>query len=143
VNVAKAARLRQCGDTAEAQRFDETADHVGAFAKPSSQSTQPVPIRAELIGSDQCSALGITVCGSAPVLNLCRRLLAAGHDPGCPLHACRGDTVALVVRSIGEAARLRVASHGVGFECVAACTGASPVAENEAAFAGGRAGDPP
>jgi hypothetical protein len=34
----------------------------------------------------------------------------------------------LRVRSIGEAAQLRVASHGVGFERLPGCTGASPIA---------------
>jgi hypothetical protein len=33
--------------------------------------------------------------GHAPVLGLCRALLAAGYDPRRPLHAYRGDTVAL------------------------------------------------
>ena len=39
------------------------------------------PIRAELTGSNLCSALGITARAAAPVLALCRQLVAAGHDP--------------------------------------------------------------
>ena len=73
-------------------------------------------IRAELIGSNRCAALGITVSATAPVLALCRQLIAAGHDPGLPLEAWRGPILCLRVRSIGEAAELRLATHGGGFE---------------------------
>jgi len=41
--------------------------------------------RAELVGDDSCSALGITVRSSSPVLALCRKLVDAGHDPATPL----------------------------------------------------------
>jgi hypothetical protein len=78
-------------------------------------SKKAVPIHAVLIGSDQCEALGITVCDAAPVLGLCRALVAAGHDPELPLHAHRGDVLALRVRTIGEAAQLSIAGDGVGF----------------------------
>jgi hypothetical protein len=72
------------------------------------------PIRAELIGSDRCEAEGITACGCAPVLQLCRELVAAGFNPACPLEAWRGETLCLRIRAIGEAARLTVADdrHG-------------------------------
>jgi len=73
-------------------------------------------IRAELIGSNRCAALGITVSATAPVLALCRQLIAAGHDPGLPLEAWCGPILCLRVRSIGEAAELRLATHGGGFE---------------------------
>jgi hypothetical protein len=59
--------------------------------------------------------LGISVCDAAPILGLCRALVAAGHDPQLPLHAYRGDVLALRVRSIGEGAQLAVAGDGVGF----------------------------
>ena len=72
----------------------------------SNHSTQI--IRAELIGSDRCSALGMDVRSSAPVLALCRALLTAGEDPNRPLHAYRGDVPCLGVRSIGEGARLTI-----------------------------------
>src|SRR6516164_9622984 len=62
-----------------------------------------------------------------PVLALCRELIAAGHDPSRPLHAYRDGVLALRIRSIGEAARLRVATHGVGFESAQECTTASPM----------------
>lgn len=81
------------------------------------------PIRAELSG-DTFSALGHEVVGAAPVIGLCAVLVASGHDPGRGLHAFRGGTLALRVRSIGEAARLRVAPHGVGFERLPGCTAA-------------------
>jgi hypothetical protein len=76
---------------------------------------QPVPIRAGLIGSDRCEAEGISVCTAAPVLALCRKLVAAGHDPQRPLHAYRGNVLALRVRSIGEGAQFAIAGDGVGF----------------------------
>jgi hypothetical protein len=62
-------------------------------------------IHGELIGDDRAVALGIQAQSSAPVLALCRALVAAGHDPASPLR----------VRSIGEAADLQVNSKGTGF----------------------------
>jgi hypothetical protein len=93
-------------------------------------------IRAELIGSDECTAAGLTISGRAPVLALCRQLIADGYDPGLSLEVWRGPVLCLRVRSIGEAAQLRVATHGGGFErsraCAAGCTAALPVGENAA-----------
>jgi hypothetical protein len=83
------------------------------------------PVRAELTGSDRCCALGIETRG---VLDLCRKLVAGGHDPTLALEAYRGDILCLRVSSIGEGARLRIASHGVGFEPLRGSTRASPVA---------------
>ena len=95
---------------------------------------QQAKIRAELIGSDECTAAGLTISGGAPVLALCRQLIADGYDPGLPLEVWRGPVLCLRVRSIGEAAKLRVATHGDGFErrrgCAGECTAASPVREN-------------
>jgi hypothetical protein len=71
--------------------------------------------KAELIGADCAAALGIEAHGSSPVFALCRALVEAGHDPATPLEAYRGETLALRVESIGQAAKLRVAPHGVGF----------------------------
>ena len=42
------------------------------------------------------------MCGYAPVLDLCRELLAAGFNPASPLEAWRRETLCLRVRSIGE-----------------------------------------
>src|SRR5215831_11859210 len=49
-----------------------------------------IPINATLTGSDCCEALDITARGRAPVLDLCRALVAAGRDPCRPLYAYRG-----------------------------------------------------
>ena len=82
-------------------------------------------IVGQLVGSDIATALGLTAQSSSPVLLLCRELVAAGYDPATPMHVVRGDTLALIVRSIGEAIRLRIGSHGVGFEADPQC-GARP-----------------
>ena len=66
------------------------------------------PIRAEIVGADQCHAEGFGVRSAAPVLAVCRKLIAAGLDPGRSLHAFRGNVLCLVVRRIGEAARFVV-----------------------------------
>jgi hypothetical protein len=78
-----------------------------------------IPIRATLVGSNCCEALGITARGYAPVLDLCRALVKADHDPRRPLHAYRGDVLALKVRSIGEGARLTVREDRAGPRFVA------------------------
>lgn len=75
-------------------------------------------IRAELSESDRASALGIDVQAPAAVLTLCRKLVAAGHDPAEPLEAYRGETLCLRVRSIGEGANLEVNRFGTGFKSV-------------------------
>src|SRR5262249_58525627 len=69
---------------------------------------------ADLVGSDICTAPGIIARSYAPVLALCRRLIEAGIDPGRPLHVYRGDTLALVVRSIAEGATLAVEDNHLG-----------------------------
>jgi len=66
------------------------------------------PLRAELLGSNTCAAGSIVCTGNAPVLALCRQLLAAGVDPDMALEVFRGATVALRVRAIGAAATLTV-----------------------------------
>ena len=63
-------------------------------------------IKADITSASTCVAEGITANGTAPVLALCRKLIAAGYDPALPLHAYRGDTLALKVCSIGEGAHL-------------------------------------
>jgi hypothetical protein len=81
-----------------------------------------LPLRAELdelrlpgrrySRRPRVSAAGIEVVatrqGDAVVCALCRRLVEAGHDPAMPLEVYRGSTLALRVRSIGEAAGLTV-----------------------------------
>jgi hypothetical protein len=73
------------------------------------------PLRGELAGSHRCTANGFTANGPTPVLALCRELLAAGHDPTTPLEIYRGATLALRIRSMGEAAALELNSEGTGF----------------------------
>lgn len=68
-------------------------------------------IRAELIGSETAHADGITTHGPAPLVMLCRKLVAAGIDPDQALIAWRDHTLCLIVRSIGAAARLTVDEH--------------------------------
>ena len=72
-------------------------------------------IRAELAWSDTATALGTVACEASPVLALCRMLVAAGVDPATPMEAWRGETLCLSVRSIGEAAEMRVNPKGTGF----------------------------
>jgi hypothetical protein len=110
--------------------FSDSSSHRGkenekVLYRDPQGAPQPDVIRATLSGDDIATALGITTQSSAPVLALCRQLVAAGHDPATPMHAYRGDTLALKIRSIGEAARLRIGSHGVGFEADPGC-GARP-----------------
>ena len=99
------------------------------------RSDIPNAICAELIGSDSASAASISVTAYGPVLELCRRVIDAGHDPATPLYAYRGPTLCLKVRSIGEAARLRISPAGVGFKRLPPPhgSGASPIAQKRGA----------
>jgi hypothetical protein len=65
-------------------------------------------IRAEISSDTIATSCGITVHTGSPVLAICRQLVAEGADQTASLQAFRGDKLALTVRSIGEAARLRV-----------------------------------
>ena len=89
-----------------------TTDHHTAKLWP---AARPATIRAKLIGSDACNALGIVAHGNTLVLASCRKLIDTGIDPATTLQAYRGDMLCLVVHSIGEAAGLRVNPHGTGF----------------------------
>jgi hypothetical protein len=71
-------------------------------------------IIATIIGSDTCTAEGITVRAAAPVLAMCRKLIEAGYDPALPLHAYRGDVLCLKIKSIGEGAKWTVADRPSG-----------------------------
>jgi hypothetical protein len=101
------------------------------------------PIRAEIVGSDSCSALGIEARASAPVLALCRNLLAAGLDPDAAVEAYRAGTLALRVRSIGEGALLTVEDNRFGTPVLrpwrdrdAGVGAAPPIRQNGAAGTG-------
>ena len=66
------------------------------------------PIRAELIGSDQCNAGGLSITGTAPILAVCRALIEAGCAPTTALQAWRGTTLCLSVRTLAEGAKLAI-----------------------------------
>jgi hypothetical protein len=89
-----------------------TADVIGAQAAPRGRAA-PV-IRAEIVGVDECHAEGHRVRGVAPVLAVCRKLIAAGFDPGRPLHAYRGSTLCIIVNRIGTAAKWTVKERPTG-----------------------------
>jgi hypothetical protein len=96
----------------------DPANGPRAICSNGREATLPDPeaqaIRADLTGSDTCSALGITACAYSPVFALCRRLVVAGHDSRRPLCAYRGDTLTLIVRTIGEGATLAVEDDRLG-----------------------------
>jgi hypothetical protein len=102
---------------------------AGAAAAESVSEARTV-IRAELAWDDHAIARGIVARGSSPVLKLCRLLVDAGADPSTPLEAWRNGVLCLRVHSIGEAAGLRVAAHGVGFERIPQCTAAPSIDPN-------------
>jgi hypothetical protein len=84
-------------------------------------------IHAELAWDDHATASGIVARGSSPVLKLCRLLVDAGHDPDLPLEAWRNGVLCLHVRSIGEAAGLRVNNKGTAFVRASAVPTAPPI----------------
>jgi hypothetical protein len=100
------------------------------------RNTAPSQIHAQLSGSDTAEAFGYSVTSTSPVLALCRDLVDA-ECPSCwSMEAYRGPTLCLRIRSIGEAARLEVGPHGVGFiacpredEGVSSGFGGSPAME--------------
>jgi hypothetical protein len=94
-------------------------------------------MRAYLTGATTCTAAGISVTNSTPVLSLCRRLLEAGHDPATRLEVYRGATLALTIRSIGEAAELEINSKGTDFVRHRDVRAASQVRKPSAAYAAG------
>jgi hypothetical protein len=101
-------------------------------------SSRPQFIRATLHGHDIAAACGFTARSPSPVLDLCRKFLAAGV-PDQPLHAYRGDVLCVIVRSTGEGARLEVA-EGIGFRQYRKASPASLAAPNAPARTRRRAG---
>jgi hypothetical protein len=93
------------GDDGQRQGISFQQQNAPAIASPPN-TTQA--LRAEIVGSNQAEANGVTARGHAPVLALCRALIEAGYDPDTPLEAYRGNTLCLRVRSIGEGGRLTV-----------------------------------
>ena len=92
-----------------------------------SAATKAALIRAKLFGSTVCTAAGLISRGATPILNLCRRLVAAGHDPNSPLECYRDAVLALTVTSIGQGAALELNSHGSAFVAFRERRAASPV----------------
>jgi hypothetical protein len=101
-------------DDVDARGIVGTGKRDGQSFKQHLPKKQPA-IRAELIGSNTSSALGITTRSPSPALTLCRQLLAAGHDATRRIHAYRGGRLCLYVRTIGEAVALETNSAGTGF----------------------------
>jgi hypothetical protein len=95
-------------------------------------------ICAELIGSDTANAAGISVTAYTPVVELCKRLVASGHNPATPLKAYRGTTLCLIVRSIGTAAVLEINARGNGFRLCRAADAAPPIAPKRPPVGRGR-----
>jgi len=91
-------------------------------------------IRAELISSDRCSALGMTARGTTPVLALCRLLIERQHDRTTPLEAWRGPTLCLRIHRIGEAAQLEPSPRGAGFVRRPGVREKSPIGQMAATF---------
>ena len=97
---------QRCAEAGERKhRADST---TGPATTTSNDPRRLAALCADLVGSDICTAPGIIVRSYAPVLTLCRRLIEAGIDPDRPLRVCRSGTLALVVRSLAEGARLTV-----------------------------------
>jgi hypothetical protein len=98
-------------------------------------------IRADLIGSTTCTVGNLTGTGHAPVLAMCRELLAAGVDPDQALEFYRGAVLALRVRSIGDGAALTIKTAGNGTPILAKDpawrgAGAPPVRKSAAPLCG-------
>lgn len=129
------------GDGVEARGLEQLGRRLEVLATTETSTGQDRAVRAEIIGSDQCAVEGLSARGASPVLALCRSLIRAGFNSARPLCAYRGDVLALSVRSIGEASRLRISSHGVGFERLPECTGGAPVRQNAPTVVGPWAGD--
>jgi hypothetical protein len=88
-------------------------------------------IRAELAGSDRCSAADIAVRAPLPILKMCRRLIEAGHDRRRNLVCYRGDTLALTISSIGHGARLEINAKDSGFVRHRAVRPTPPICQNQ------------
>ena len=111
-----------------ASEFVDEQQVSGPEDNPSQRLRQA--IRADLIGSDTCTALELTARNHSPVLAICRTLVESGHDPATPLEAYRGDVLCLRVRSIGDGAELEINGKGSGFKRRAAVGTASLVRAN-------------
>jgi hypothetical protein len=107
--MASTKANRRTGDAAAAQAtcYPNKNDCENSHQPIVKQAT----IRAELFGSQTCTAASVTATGHAPVLALCRSLIAAGLDPDTAVDVYRGAVLALCVRSIREGATLTVSEE--------------------------------
>jgi hypothetical protein len=71
-------------------------------------------VRAELIGSSTRTSAGLTVRGNVPALAICRKLIAAGHDPDCAFEVYRNGVLSLRIRSIAAGAGIDVQDDNRG-----------------------------
>jgi hypothetical protein len=117
------------------RRGDFSHWHANSSSNNPTDSTPQESIRAELTGSTLCTGASVKGVTSSPVLAMCRKLIEAGHDPATPLHAYRGETLCLTVRSIGEGAALEINGAGTGFRRPSGLGSAPPVSLNDRAGA--------
>jgi hypothetical protein len=98
-------------------REPQVIDLLGGKINPA-RNIQPKQehVIAELVGDDscRCQEIDAAVTANAPVLAMCRQLLATGIDPDTALGVYRQGVLALKVRSIREGARLTVKTAGNG-----------------------------
>jgi hypothetical protein len=100
-------------DDGEARKIVSTGKRDRRSSKPPKSETQE--ITAQLSGDDTCTAEGYTERGHAPILMMCRRLIASGVDPDRSLIAYRNTTACIIVNGIGKAARLEINTKGTAF----------------------------
>jgi hypothetical protein len=124
IKTRRGVAPRRASDAVLAGKFERTED----TQSHSAPQVLPGVIRAELIGSDTCTALGFTMCAASPVLAMCRKLLAASYARATPLEVWRRDTLCLRVRALGEAACLEINAKGTGFIRHRAVRAAPPIA---------------
>ena len=127
--AAKAARPALARTSGEPRAIDLAGEPIKPTHIRDTQNPQ-APIRAALIGSARCEAVGVRTHGSAPVLALCRALVGAGLDPRRALHAYRGEILCLRVPAIGAAAQIEPSPRGVGFIRLPRVRGGSLVRQN-------------
>src|SRR5262245_56808309 len=96
----------------KARKIVCASERDGQSPKPPKREAQA--IRAELRGSNEARACGIVVRGHAPVLALCRKLIAAGWVPSTSLECFVGEVLAIRVRSLAAGAGLTVEDDRFG-----------------------------
>jgi hypothetical protein len=114
----------QLGKRDAFQRNQEDRFKTGPIAhqtiqRVASEKQNPNPsrahaVRADLIGSDTCTANGLTARGPAPVLALCRILIQHGHNTDDPMEVYRNGTLSFRVASLREGARFTVEDDKMG-----------------------------